>query len=296
MGYLYLFFALLAGLIKGYCGKSVSRDMTTFKECTFINLMRMLFCAVVGVLPLFFTGGIGAFAITQQGFLIYLMASISMSTFCVAWMYAYQNEAYMFLSVFTMLGSIVVCALDAIFYNVNIRLNQWFGMFILLLAVFIMSVYNKGIKGKLTAKGLAILIIGSLGSAVADFSQKVYMRETGQCAEAFNFYMYAFGFVLLLFVFLGSTKKKAPKTAPILYDKKHILVYFAMAFFLYLNSVTKTMAAGLLSTAQIYPVLQGANLIASTAMAHVFFKEKANTKCFLGIFVAFAGLMIMHLL
>ena len=297
MGYLYLTAALLAGVAKGFCGKTVSRDMQNFKECTFINLMRMLFCALFGFLLAAVKCGFSAFAVTEEAFWIYLLASVSMSTFCVAWMYAYRNEAYMFLSVFTMLGTIVTCILDKVIYHAAIGAFQWIGMAVLLLAVVIMSVYNKGIKGRLTLKGLAILIVGSTGSAVADFSQKVYMREIGTNAEHFNFYMYAFGFALLLLVYLlCKGKKTAPKTAPLLYDKRHIWLYVSMSFFLYLNSVTKTIAAGFLSAAQIYPVLQGANLILSALMAHILFKEKMNWKGIVGILTAFAGLMIMHFL
>ena len=90
--------------------------------------------------------------------------------------------------------------------------------------------------------------------------------------------------------------KKTPRTAKILYDKHHMWVYFAMAFFLYMNSVTKTMAAGFISSVQIYPVLQGANLIASALMAHTLFKEKLNVKCIVGMATAFTGLMVIHLL
>lgn len=295
MGYIYLSLALFAGLAKGFCGKTISRDMDNFKECVFINLMRMLFSALLGFLLVIVKTPICDCALTQESFFIYLLASISMSVFCVAWMYAYQNEAYMFLSIFTMLGTVLTCLLDAIFYNANISVNQWFGMALLLLSVFIMSVYNKGIKGKLTIKGLAILIIGSTGAALADFSQKIYMREIGKSAEAFNFYMYAFSFVLLFAIYLFFECSKTRKISNLIRDKKHIFIYFILAFFLYMNSVSKTMAAGFLSSAQIYPVLQGANLILSAVMAHTLFKEKMNSKGLAGITIAFIALMIMHI-
>lgn len=297
MGYLYLAAALFAGIAKGFCGKTVSRDMENFKECTFINLMRMLLCTLLGLIPALLKVGPTGLSLTGEAFPVYLLAGISMSTFCLAWMYAYQNEAYMFLSIFTMLGTIITCILDGVIYHTVIRLTQWIGMAVLLLAVYIMSVYNKGIKGRLTGKGILILIIGTLGSAVADFSQKLYVRQIGQSAEVFNFYMYAFGFVLLLLVYLLSLRRRQlPKTAPKLYDKQHMGIYFAMSLFLYINSFTKTMAAAFLPAAQIYPVLQGANLIFSALMAHFLFREKMNLKGFLGIITAFAGLMILHLL
>lgn len=296
MGYFYITLALIAGLGKGFCGKKVSDDMHNFKECIFINLMRMLFCTGVGFLLAVIKMDPDAFALSTEILSVCILAAVSMSIFCVCWMYAYRNEAYMLLSIFTMLGSIVTCILDRVFYQTQIRINQWIGMIILLVAVIIMSEYNKGIKGRLTFKGLFLLILGSAGSAVADFSQKVYVREIGKSAEVFNFYMYALGFLLLLLIYMALGNKKMPRTAKILYDKHHMWVYFAMAFFLYMNSVTKTMAAGFISSVQIYPVLQGANLIASALMAHTLFKEKLNVKCIVGMATAFTGLMVIHLL
>lgn len=296
MGYLYLTAALLAGVAKGFCGKKISRDMENFRECLFINWMRMLFCALIGLLLALLKAGVSVFSISGSALGICLLASLSMSTFCVAWMYAYRNEAYMFLSIFTMLGTVVTCLLDFVVYKASISAMEWVGMGVLFAAVLIMSKYNKGISGRLTLRGLTILILGSTGSAVADFSQKMYVREIGQGAEIFNFYMYAFGLLLLLCLYLFiAARKGTPKTKPKLYSRHHIGLYFAMAFCLYLNSVTKTMAASFLSAAQIYPVLQGANLILSALMAHLLFKEKMNIKGIAGVLTAFAGLMIMHI-
>ncbi len=296
MGYIYLTVALLAGVAKGFCGKTISRDMQNFRECIFINLMRMLFCAVIGSLLAVLKTGAAGLIVSYNALRICFMAGVSMSVFCVLWMYAYRNEAYMFLSVFTMLGTVITCMLDYVFYKAPVRAGQWMGMGVLLGAVLIMSAYNKGIKGRLSLQGLVILVLGSMGSALADFSQKIYMREIGRNAEVFNFYMYTFGLLLLLCLYpVASGRKTTPKMQQKLYDRRHVMLYFAMAFCLYLNSVTKTMAAGFLSAAQIYPVLQGANLILSALLSHFLLSEKMNVKGIAGIITAFAGLMIMHL-
>ena len=295
MGYLLLLAALFAGLFKGYVGKRTSFSVQSFSDGIFVNMIRCLICSIIGFAVVICQNGFEGFRISTSEFVICLMSAVFSAIFCVSWLYAYKNEAYMFLSIFTMMGTVLTCLLDTIFYNVNISINQWLGMALLLLAVFIMSVYNKGIKGKLTLKGLAILVIGSLGSALADFSQKVYTREIGKSAEIFNFYMYAFSLVLLVVIYIFLKYKKTPKTSHLIYDKKHIFIYFTMAFFLYMNSVSKTMAASFLSSAQIYPVLQGANLILSAVMAHTLFKEKMNLKGLIGISIAFAGLMVMHM-
>ena len=297
IGYLYLAIALFAGLAKGFCGKQTSRDMQTFRDCLFINFMRMLFGALVGFLLVLPSGGIGALAFGGFELFIYALGGISITVFSVLWMYAYKEDAYVFLNIFTMLGSIVTCLLGLIVYGDKVKWNQWLGMALLLLAVVIMSKYNKQLKGRLSLKSILILVFGCLGSAVADFSQKVYMREVGKSVAAYNFYIYLFAFLsLAIFVGIFLAKEKGFKVTPVISSKKSILVYFAMAFFLFLNTSSKTLAAGELTTAQIYPVLQGANLICSALMAHILFKEKTNVKSISGMAIAFAGLLIMNLL
>lgn len=297
IGYLYLAVALFAGLTKGFCGKKTSSDMSTFKDCLFINLARMFFCAIIGFLLILVEWNFSSLTLTAQSFPIYLLSALGMSTFCVLWMYAYKQDAYVFLNIFTMLGSIVTCLLSLIVFGDPIKWNQWIGIAILFCAVTVMSKYNKEIKGKLSIKGILILIFGCIGCAVSDFSQKLYVKTIGESVATFNFYTYAFGFVIILILhIITCTKQKSFAVTPAVSSKRNIWTYFIMSFFLFLNTVFKTLAATLLTTAQIYPVLQGSNLICSGLMAHIMFKEKANTKSVIGMTIAFIGLLIMNLL
>ena len=63
----------------------------------------------------------------------------------------------------------------------------------------------------------------------------------------------------------------------------------------FLNSYSKTLAARELSAAEIYPVLQGANLIASAVLARILLKEPITKRCILGITLAFIGVILMKL-
>ena len=295
IGYLYLSGALFAGVAKGFCGKKISGAMQTFKDCVFINLARMLFCAAIGFLFVLIEWNFSALRLDGQTLGVYLLSAVGMTAFCVCWMYAYKQDAYVFLNIFTMLGSVITCLLSFLVYEESIGWNEWLGMAILLCAVVIMSKYNKDVKGKISVLGVAILIIGCVGSAVTDFSQKAYMKSVGESAAAFNFYTYAIGFLMLLVLQLAVRVKDAKTPLSLeVKDKRHLLAYFLMSLFLFLNTALKTLAAGFLSSAQIYPVLQGANLILSGLMAHFLFKERASAKSITGMALAFAGLLIMN--
>lgn len=295
IGYFYLTLALIGGLIKGFAGKRVSNDVDNFKDCVFINLLRMLFCAIIGFFAFCVSSDFNVMKITAQNLPIYLFSAVSMVAFCVSYMFAYKVSAYMYLSIFGMLGSVFTSFLGNIIYKENIGLNKWIGMVILLLAVVIMSKYNRDVKSKMNIKGILILILAAISSSFADFSQKVYVNEIGGDAKVFNLYTYLFASILLLvtLAFTRGSFKKANGTT--LYDFKHIFICILISIGLYINSYSKTYAAGYLSTAEIYPVLQGANLISSAVLAHILLKEKINKKSIIGMTCAFLGLIIMHL-
>ena len=295
MGYLWLAVALAGGIAKGLCGKRISGQMGSFRDCLFINSLRMLLCMGIALLTVILGGEIGALKASPETYVVCGICAVGMSVFCVCWMYAYRTEAYIFLNIFTMLGTVVTCLLDFLIYRTPIRGNQWLGIGLILLAVVLVSRYNREMKGKLRLRGVCILVLGCVGSAVADFTQRVYMAEVGSSASVYNFYGYALA-SLLLTVSLGlcGILGRKPVTKG-LKSGRSILLCCAISAGLFVNSVAKTLAAGLLPAAQIYPVLQGANLIASILLGHFLFGERIKTKSVLAMVCAFVGLMIIRM-
>lgn len=290
MGYLFLTLALIGGLGKGFLGKYISNDVNNFRECVVINAVRMFFCSLIGVAIVLFTSGL--LVVTGYALFICLLSAISMTVFCVCWMYAYKTEAYMFLSVFTMLGTVITCLLSSLFLNEPIEYLQWVGMVLVLIAIYIMSLYNKSMSGKITNKGIVILLFGCMGSALADFCQKVWVVKVKLDGAVLNFYMYLFSFLILLLIFVILPKSKK-QSYPI--NKKYVIICGFISIFLYLNSFSKTVAAVFLSAAQIYPVLQGANLICSAVLSRILLKEKITVKSVIGMIIAFGAIIIMKL-
>lgn len=90
-----------------------------------------------------------------------------------------------------------------------------------------------------------------------------------------------------------STKKKTRFDKGSLGKYTYVLI---MSAALIINSYFKTKAAAYLDSAQLYPLNQGMALILSVLIASVLFKEKLTAKCVIGIFIAFAGLLIMNVL
>ena len=295
IGYLYLAIALIAGLVKGFSGKKVSRDVISLNDGFTVNTIRTVFCATIGFVVALIQVGFLGFSLSLTAFIVCLLSSIFMATFCISWLYAYKSEAYVFLSIFTMLGSVVTALLGWAFYGDNIKTTRILGFVLLFVAVYIMSLYNKNIKGKMSKRAIFTLIIGGIGVALSDFMQKVFVKEGLGEPSVFTFYTYALMIIPQLFILLLFKKSKSATRNPCLLDKKHIFIFLIISVALYVNVMAKTFAVGYIPSTQMYPTLQGANLIASAICASILFKEKMTKKSIIGILVAICAVILMNL-
>jgi drug/metabolite transporter (DMT)-like permease len=295
IGYLYLTIALTAGLVKGFSGKKVSRDVISLNDGFVVNTIRTIFCSLIGFIVAVLDVGFSGLYISLESIAICFASSFFMATFCISWLYAYKSEAYVFLSVFTMLGSVVTALLGWIFYGDQIKVVQIIGFILLFVAVYVVSLYNKNLKGKMTRRAALTLVIGGIGAALSDFMQKVFIKENLGAPCVFTFYTYALMIIPQLIALLIFSKGKKIPTNQILRDKRHISIFFIMSVALYVNVITKTLAVGYIPSTQMYPTLQGANLIASAVLASILFKEKITKKSVVGILIALASVVVINL-
>lgn len=301
MGYLFLSVALAAGLIKGFCGKKTSFALTCNSDSMIINVLRMLLCVIIGFVLLILQDGF--LALSLDGFLlfVYALSGIASAAFVVSWLLSVKSGAYMMVEVFLLLGVIVPIVLCRIFFNEQIRLLQILGIIVLLIAVYVMCTYNVSVKGKMSLKSILLLILCGLSNGVADFSQKLFvkMRADGQ-VTAFNFYTYVFAGVALFFayfIFRKVDKKNSLSVRKPLEVVKPIWRYvLIMAVCLFVNSFFKTLAAQYLDAVQLYPLNQGCAVVLSLLMSAIFFKEKINYRCLIGIGLSFIALMMINVL
>lgn len=298
MGYLFLALALLAGSTKGYCGKKTSGFVREYKDAMFTNFVRMVLCILISFLLLALSGRLSLLAVDLNVVLITLLSGVTTSVFVVAWLLAVRRGAYMMLDVFLMLGVIVPLLLSEFLFDEKIRLNQWAGLSVLLVAVVIMCSYNNQIKEKMSLKSLGLLVLCGIANGLTDFSQKLYVKTaTASSAAVFNFYTYIFSALVLLAFYLGAKVTDKTGSSSETDVLRRVGGYVAvMSVCLFLNSYFKTMAAGILPSAILYPLSQGASLILSSFMSMLFFKEKLTAKCITGIALSFAGLLIINLL
>ncbi len=294
MGYLFLSFALAAGLAKGYCGKKTSGFMNDFSDASFASFIRMLFCAAFGLLIVLFSGDLSEIIPSVNMLLISLLSGVASAFFVLTWLISVRQSAYMFVDIFLMLGVVLTLVLSNIFFSEAIKLTQWLGIALLFVSILLMCSYNNSIKSKLKFSSLLLMTLCGASFGVADFSQKLFVKALpNSSAAVFNFYTYVFSGVTLLFVYAVSKKNKKDEKAK--FPKEIVGYILVMAVCLFLNSFFKTLAANHLDAVLLYPLNQGSALILNSVMCAVAFKERLNFKGILGITIAFVSLVVINL-
>lgn len=299
MGYLFLCLAVFTGATKGFCGKKTSGVVTKSEDTMLVNILRMLFCVIIGACIIFINGDIELLKIDSNVLWVSILSGVSTALFVVLWLISVKKSAYMMLDVFMTLGTIIPITACSILYKEAIEITQLIGLAILIFAVLIMCSYNNSIKEKIKFSSLVILILSGVASGVSDFSQKLFVKTNSTATvEVFNFYTYVFAGLFLMLCYIISVKKINKENISYAMGKiKSVFLYIViMSICLFLYSYFKLLAANTLSATQLYPLSQGMSMIVSTVMSAVFFKERLNTKCIMGIVIAFIGLIFINVL
>ena len=294
MGYLFLSISLLAGIVKGYCGKKLGGFAANYQSAVLLNFVRMLLCVALGVMVVFASGDAAYLTATPGVLMTCALSGIGTAFFVVSWLLAVRKSAYMMLDVFLMVGTVIPMIGGYVRFAETIRHRQWIGFFLLVVAAVVMCSYHNSVKTKLSLSSFALLLACGAMSGIADFSQKLYVKSfPSMPISVFNLYTYVFAAATLAIVFLLRSGKE--KTDFDRRPAKAGILLVIMAVALTANSYFKTMAARDLDSAQLYPLSQGAALVLSSVMATVCFQEKFTRKAFVGIVLAFVALMIMNL-
>ena len=292
MGYIFLAFSLFAGAAKGFCGKTISNDVKTLKGTSYINLLRMILCIIIGFVVVA-TENVFGLAIDTSTLLITLLSGLSTALFVLSWIFSVRNGAYVMLDVFLMLGVGVTLAMCKVFFHDSIAPKQYVGLLMLIVAACLLCSYSSAIKSRFTVKSFALLLGCGVANGLTDFSQKAYVHLTPEgSVGVFNFYTYIFAALTLLVFFLISGKiENTPNDGK---TKKAMIAVLVMSVCLFANSYFKILAAKFIAPAVLYPLSTGAALILSVLMSVLFFKEKATPKCIIGVLIAFSALIIMN--
>ena len=289
---IYLFLSVLAGITKGFFGKKTSGVISGFKDAVLANTLRMAFCLIFGTLVILLSGDFGNIIPPSNIIPAIILSGLANAIFVATWLVSVKNGAYMMLDVALMLATLVPTRLCHFVFSEPITLFQWIGIGVLLCATAVMCSYNNSLKSAINLKFAITLMVCALSSGFADFSQKMFVHQKASTpASVFNLYTYLVAGIFLI-IFFGFIKGDC-KPKQVL--SKTYLFLLVMSACLFLNTWLKTIAAESLDSAVLYPLYQGSALVLASIMSVVCFKEKLNTKAYIGLALAFAGLIIMKI-
>ena len=299
MSYLFLFLSVLAGVSKGFCGKRISAYTSEFRSAAFSNLIRMLFCIVIGFFFLLFDGGVEQLIPSTAFLFVSALSGVTTALFVIFWLFAIRRGAYVLVDVFLTLGTLLSAVLSIIFYGAEFSVFDGIGFAILILAALFLCSYSYQIKkGGMNIVAVILLFVCAAANGISDFAKEIFNRELGEAytASAFNFYTFVFAALVLLIVFILSAKTETADNNIRILGKRGLPYIAMMSVGLFLNSFFKTLASEKLDMALLSPLSQGAALILVTVMSAVFFGEKIKPRCAVGLVLAIVGLIIMNLL
>jgi drug/metabolite transporter (DMT)-like permease len=299
LGYLFLALALLAGVIKGYCGKKSGGTLVLASDAMLVNTVRMLACIVIGVALIAIGNDWSSLTLDPTVIWISALSGVCTSLFVVSWLLAIRTGAFMMVDVFLLMGVLIPLVVCAIFFDEPIIPIQWIGIAVLIVAGYVMCSYNAKLKGKMTLKAFLMLLLCAASYGCTDLSQKLFVNLSPVSDNSvFQFYTYIFAALTLVIcslVFRAHEKKTNELRSPIAVVKPIAIYVGVMAICLYANSYFKTAAATYLDAAQIYPLSQGGALVLAMIMAAIFFKEKITLRSIIGVVLCAVALLMINL-
>lgn len=299
LGYLFLALALLAGVIKGYCGKKSGGTLVLASDAMLVNTVRILACIVIGVALIAIGNDWSSLTLDPTVIWISALSGVCTSLFVVSWLLAIRTGAFMMVDVFLLMGVLIPLVVCAIFFDEPIIPIQWIGIAVLIIAGYVMCSYNAKLKGKMTLKAFLMLLLCATSYGCTDLSQKLFVNLSPVSDNSvFQFYTYIFAALTLVIcslVFRSHEKKTNELRSPIAVVKPIAIYVGVMAICLYANSYFKTAAATYLDAAQIYPLSQGGALVLAMIMAAIFFKEKITIRSIIGVVLCAVALLMINL-
>lgn len=315
MIYLVIIGALFCLTLKGYCGKKLSSSVRTPADNYLFNLLRMVFCLIIGIALVFLEKAGGYLAIEGRMIAICALAGISNSAFLVCWMLAIRRNPMVSVDVSLTLGSLIPSILCLILFAEPLSLPKMIGFTMIVIATLILAGNNKGVQ-KSGPLGFLFVFLAAVGDGMSGFAQQLYKQyytEAGSLAKiyypktVYHFYTYLFSAVSLLAVlviYYAVMKKKSAhevqnSSAPSSALTPRVIIHiFIMAVCLFAANYLQTVATNDygMSSQMLYPIIKGGCLITVNFVAMIFFGERITRRSILGSLAALAGIICMSIL
>lgn len=291
MGFMFLFFAVLLNAVKSYCSKRISGHTETLSDTVDVTLVRNMLCAVLGaVFVLFF--GQGSFVLPARGWLICLVAGVSIGVNYVVWVLSLKTEVYLFVSAANSASFLVAVLCGMMFFSETLTARKGIAILLILLAMVFMVRYQTDMRGKPTLKHLLLLFSVFLTAGLSSVTQKWFTKTLPDVsAHTYTFYSLLISAVFLLALSPFLSDKKPMRSR--IKTQKTMLPWVAIAAACFYGvTYFQTGASALLDAVVMYPMYNGLLLAAGSIMAWLCFSEKPNRNSIIGVFLVFVAVVL----
>lgn len=311
LGYLILILAVFPETVLGVFSKKLSEYTTDTRELMLANTVRMSINVAAGVLLVLVSAGTLT-ALAPSSALLWTALVNGIATFIinVFWFLSVRENAYMLTGVFMTMGMFIPILLSFFLFKEELRFVQLIGLVLMIAASYMMSAFNKGLKGKTTPKMILYGVICCIGGGFQDFSSKLFQYNCpGMEESAFSFYSFLYTAVFFTLFWLGTLifgrKAPRPETGTLspeaavhasagAFLRKTIWFIAGAGLFLLLSIWLRTVAAASVPAIVMYPVFKGGSLILSLVCSALIFREKPDIYCYLGLLFSLVALVIIN--
>lgn len=290
----FLLLAVLAGSVKGFCGKKISGYAESVSACVRMNLWRMVLCCLIGLLLSLVTG-----APLRPGSwveaAIWLLSGFSTAVFLISWTLAVRTDAYMLVSACTTAAFLIPLLFGFFLFHESLGAKQIVGMLFIVAAVLLLVRYNNSIKTRLGIRQLLLLLLVFVSQGFVSVSQKLFTYYVPDGNNSvFNFYTFLFALVGLL-LWQGGHRLRNPRERQKIPFGKVAGFLVVMAVMLFANSYFLTAATETVPAVILFPLNSVLSLAVGVLMSTVFFGERMTRYSVAGLLCTLISLLLTNL-
>ena len=299
MKYVLIVTVLLCLALKGFCGKKTSQAVALIGDAFRFNFTRMLFCLVIGVLPVLIEGA--SLAVDGRMAAICLLSGATNVGFVVFWIFAVRKIALVTVDAALTLSSILPAVLCLVLFGTPIAWSSILGFVLIFGAACLLASYSRRQKGEFGAGAFLLMVLAAVSDGLLAFSQQLYRRY---CAEysntVFQFYTFLFATLIFACILVGwrATGKEKTSEESTARFKRAVPLIAIMAGCLFASSYLQTFVTSRLGVNPdfLYPVIKGGCLVMSNCMGMLFFGEKITARSVIGSLITITGIVLMSVL
>ncbi len=308
MGYLMLALVVVAGNVKGYCGKRSADVIRNLADGMIQTFLRMALCIVIGGGIVLFT--CPRFEMDTVTWIVSVVSGFVYSASILVWMFAVRGDSYLLVDVFNSVGGIAIPCVFGLVLGEVVGWVQYIGIAVMIAALIIMC-GNKKVdkkvdkKAKPSFRSLLLVIGAGFFTGLIGVTEKYFVFYTElrgiECPSAvFSFLTFVFSALSLAValpiicrcqhISLSCSVKEFPLKKLWLYM---VIMAVCLFFHSYLSTLANTMIA---ETVLIYPLKYGVSMMVAAWMGTALFKDRFTWRSAVGMIMILGSIVMINVI